>query len=189
MLAMQYGFTLPADYDMDIIDRRIASKGHLLDGFPGLAFKAYLSARRDDADLPSEENLYAPFYLWRDNEGMEAFLAGAGFMALARDFGWPPVRVWSVRQLRTRPGLEAAVCATREVLRLPAHAVLAERFAREDEAADTAFAEGALAVVSAYEPAGWTMLRFCLWPTLRGDLARSGRQAYRVGHVSTADPR
>lgn len=188
MLAMQYGFTLPADYDMDVIDRRIAARGHLLDGFPGLAFKAYLSARRGDPALPSEENLYAPFYLWHDNEGMNAFLAGAGFAALTQDFGWPQVRVWSVWQARTRPGLATAVCATRDVVRLPDHAVLGEHLSGEAATADAEFADGALAVVDAFEPTGWTMVRFCLWPELRGDLARSGRQLYRVGHVSTSGP-
>ena len=34
MIAMQYSFTLPADYDMTRIDERIESKGHLLNGFP-----------------------------------------------------------------------------------------------------------------------------------------------------------
>jgi len=48
MIAMQYRFPLPADYDMAIIDRRIADKGHLTDGFPGLLFKATSArARRD----------------------------------------------------------------------------------------------------------------------------------------------
>ncbi|MGO6908064.1 DUF4865 family protein, partial [Rhizobium ruizarguesonis] len=46
MITMQYSFTLPADYDMSIIDRRIRDKGPLLDGFPNLGFKAYLSARK-----------------------------------------------------------------------------------------------------------------------------------------------
>jgi hypothetical protein len=189
MLAMQYSFTLPADYDMEIIHRRIASKGHLLDGFPGLAFKAYLSAQRNDRALPSEENLYAPFYLWHDNEAMNAFLAGAGFAALTQAFGWPRVRVWSVRQARTRPALADAVCATRDIVRLPAHTALGERLLREDEGADAAFAAGALAVVSAFEPTTWTLLRLCLWPQWRDDLARDGRQLYRAGHVSTSMPR
>ena len=61
MIAMQYSFTLPADYDMAIVHRRIAEKGHLLDDFPQLHFKAYLSAQRDDESLASRENLYAPF--------------------------------------------------------------------------------------------------------------------------------
>ena len=186
MLAMQYSITLPADYDMGIIRQRIATKGPLLDGFPGLAFKAYLSAERGDATLPSEENLYAPFYLWRDNEGMNAFLASEGFAALARDFGWPSVHVWSVWQARTLEALAGAACASREIVRLPPHPALGDRLRREEEATDAELAEGALAVVCAYEPADWTLLRFCLWPEPRGDLARSGRQLYRVGHVSTS---
>ncbi|MCW2914583.1 MAG: hypothetical protein JWN52_2651 [Actinomycetia bacterium] len=36
MHAMQYEITLPADYDMKIIRHRVATKGHLLDAFPGL---------------------------------------------------------------------------------------------------------------------------------------------------------
>ena len=72
MIAMQYTIALPADYDMAIIRRRIADKGHLLDDFPGLAFKAWLHAARDDNELPSRDNLYAPFYLWRDSAGMNA---------------------------------------------------------------------------------------------------------------------
>ena len=31
MIATQYRFPLPADYDMAIIDRRIADRGHLTD--------------------------------------------------------------------------------------------------------------------------------------------------------------
>lgn len=189
MLAMQYTITLPADYDMGIIRRRIATKGSLLDGFPGLAFKAYLSAERGDPALPSGHNLYAPFYLWRDNEGMNAFLAGDGFATLARDFEWPSVHVWSVWQAQTLDALAAAACASREIVRLPDHPALGERLQREAEATDAALAEGALAVVCAYEPTDWTLVRFCLWPELRGDLAGSGRQLYRVGHVSTSASR
>lgn len=36
MLAMQYRFTLPADYDMAIVRRRIADFGHRLDACPQL---------------------------------------------------------------------------------------------------------------------------------------------------------
>ena len=57
MIAMQYGIGLPADYDMGIIRRRTADKGHLLDDFDGLVFKAYLHASRGDARLPSRDGL------------------------------------------------------------------------------------------------------------------------------------
>jgi hypothetical protein len=57
MIAMQYSFTLPADYDMAIIDRRIAQKSGFTDNFPKLLFKAYLTARRGE---DSAENLSRP---------------------------------------------------------------------------------------------------------------------------------
>jgi hypothetical protein len=120
---------------------------------------------------------------------MNAFLTGAGFAAVTQAFGWPRVRVWSTWHARTHPTLAAAVCASRDIVRLPAYAALDEQRLREQEAVDAALADGALAAVSAFEPGEWTLVRFCLWPELRDDLPRSGRQLYRVGHVSTSSSR
>ena len=184
MLAMQYSFTLPADYDMAIIRRRIAEKGHLLDDFPGLAFKAYLYASRDDGELPSGDNLYAPFYLWRDGEAMNRFLGGAGFLALTQAFGRPSISTFSVWQAQLGDELMTAVCATRDIASLPSGVALDEWRQMESEANRAAMADGALAAVSAFEPTGWTRVNFRLWPDLRAGHARKSAQAYRVGHVS-----
>jgi len=184
MIAMQYTIVLPADYDMAVIRRRIADKGHLLDDFPGLAFKAWLHAARDDHELPGPDNLYAPFYLWRDSAGMNAFLNGAGFAALSRDFGRPVVRTWIPWQAEMADDLRGAVCATRETVALPDHADLAEWQDAEAEAARATMADGALAAVHACNPADWTLVRFRLWPEARADLAAAGHRVYRVGHVS-----
>ena len=184
MIAMQYSITLPADYDMAIIRRRIAEKGHTLDDFPGLVFKAWLHASRDDAALSGRDNLYAPFYLWRDSEGMNAFLGSAGFATLARDFGRPVVRTWMPWQAELATDLRGAAGATRELAAIPAHAELAALQAAEAEAARQDRAAGALAAISAYDPSRWTLLRLRLWPALHADLARADRQLYRVGHVS-----
>lgn len=184
MIAMQYSIGLPADYDMAIIRRRIAEKGHLLDGFPGLGFKAYLHASRDDAELPSRDNLYAPFYLWRDHEGMSAFLAGAGFDALASAFGRPAVRIWVPWAEEMAADLRAAAVATREVAPI-GEGVALDRLREEEIAAAKADrAAGALAAIGGYDPGGWSLVRFRLWPGARPDLAREGRQLYRVGHIS-----
>jgi hypothetical protein len=184
MLAMQYEIALPADYDMAVIRRRIAEKGHLLDGFPGLGFKAYLYATRDDAVLPGGANRYAPFYLWRDGEGMNAFLGGAGFAALARDFGRPAVQTWSVWHSASAVDLSMAVSASRQIVPLPEDAMLENWRERETEAAHAAMADGALAAVTAFEPTGWTLMRFRLWPDLRVGLTDHACRLYRVGHVS-----
>ncbi|MEQ0277559.1 DUF4865 family protein [Klebsiella sp. CN_Kp100] len=39
MIVMQYRFTLPADYDMAVIDTHIQENGAKLDGFPGLLLR------------------------------------------------------------------------------------------------------------------------------------------------------
>ncbi|MFD7737514.1 DUF4865 family protein [Kitasatospora sp. NPDC059800] len=92
MHAMQYEITLPADYDLGIIRKRVADKGHLLDAHPGLGLKAYLVRERGRDGSPV--NQYAPFYLWRTAEGMNSFLWGPGFRGLSADFGRPAVRHW-----------------------------------------------------------------------------------------------
>ncbi len=182
MIAMQYGIGLPADYDMTIIRRRIADKGHLLDAFPGLAFKAYLYSARDEGGPAGDDNGYAPFYLWHDNESMNAFLCGPGFAGLARDFGRPSVCTWSVWEARMADDLALAQGATREVVGLPRHVDLDECRLAELQANRVAIADGALAAVVAFDPADWSLVRFRLWPDIRA--CPGDGQACRVGHVS-----
>lgn len=188
MLAMQYDFVLPADYDMAIIRRRIADKGHLLDDFSGLAFKAYAHASRADAEWPSRDNHYAPFYLWHDIEGMNAFLGGAGFAGLAANFGRPSVRTWSVWHAEMDDNLRTASCATRDLVAITPDADLGALGAAETESARAARAQGALAAVCAFDPYQWSLLRFRLWPEPHDAHASSERQHYRVGHVSQPRP-
>ncbi|WP_369978782.1 DUF4865 family protein [Xanthomonas bundabergensis] len=183
MIAMQYSIVLPADYDMAIIRRRIADKGPLLDGLPGLVFKAYLSADRRDPSLSSRSNLYAPFYLWRDAEAMHAFLAGAAFGALSESFGWPAVQLWTVCEARLTADLRGARYARRESVALSDAVALEALGEREAERARGDLAAGALAAVSAYEPHGWNLLRLRLWRDPPPPSSDAG-QAYTVGHVS-----
>lgn len=184
MIAMQYSFVLPADYDMAIIRERIATRGHLLDAFPNLLFKAYLSAEKASSRLPSHDNLYAPFYVWQNAEGMNAFLCGSGFKGLTEAFGWPSIRTWSVWSAQSTPGLRSATCATRELVAIPPHADLEALRARELEGARRDLESGARAAVRAFEPGSWSLVRLSLWGEPGPGLAREDRQLYAVGHVS-----
>jgi len=184
MIAMQYSFTLPADYDMAIIRRRIAEKGHLLDDFPQLHFKAYLSAQRDDENLASRENLYAPFYLWQHEEGMHAFLGGSGFAALTQAFGWPSIKTWSVWRADVSPDLSGATYASRELIAIPPYSALDSLREAERAALQADIDAGARAAISAFEPTQWTMLRFRLWREPPEHPVAADRQLYRVGHIS-----
>lgn len=180
MIAMQYGFTLPADYDMGIIDRRIRDKGPLLDGFPRLAFKAYLSARREDDGFTSSENLYAPFYLWDEPEGIDGFLSSPGFAALTRDFGWPSVQTWLVWHAELGADLRTARYASREITTIAPYSDLATL--RDTAIAEARSRTGALATVTGFDPREWKQLRFSLWPTPPAPMADA--QIYAVGHVA-----
>ena len=182
-LAMQYSFALPADYDMAIVERRIAEKGPALDGLPGLGAKAYLFARRDRG---APENLYAPFYVWDEVSALSGFLAGPGFAAVSGAFGWPQVRVWIVWRARLARDVEQAKFATREIAPIEPHAALNGLKAQEDEAADAAIECGALAAVAGFEPTSWTCVRFRLWRA-RPE-RRDGVALYDVGHVSLGGP-
>ncbi|KAA1182288.1 DUF4865 family protein [Rhizobium tropici] len=185
MIAMQYNFALPADYDMTIIDRRIRDKGPLLDNLPGLKFKAYLTARKGDAVTGSRENLYAPFYVWRQEEGLSDFVCGPGFAALTESFGRPQVNTWIVWRADTSVDIRSAKFATREVIAIDPHTPLAELRVEESETAAQAISNGAaLASVVAFEPTHWTLVRFRLLAEPPKDLARTGLQSYNVGHLS-----
>lgn len=187
MIAMQYSLALPADYDMEIIDRRIRDKGPLLDGFPNLKFKAYLRAAR--GDLGSHENLYAPFYVWDKAEGASDFLCGPGFQALANDFGWPSVSTWIVWQACVAPEFREAKFATREILPIERHAPLDEIRQQDSDGVRRMVESGdVLGSVAGFEPTTWTRVRFRLWDKLPGTCSGHNIQTYRVGHVAAGRP-
>ncbi|MFC9328111.1 DUF4865 family protein [Kitasatospora sp. NPDC057015] len=179
MYAMQYEITLPADYDMEIIRRRVATRGHLMDDFPGLGLKAYLVRERGD-EGGSPVNQYAPFYLWRTAEGMNAFLWGSGFRGIVEDFGRPVVRHWVGAGFRSGPAADSTpLTATRRAEPLPVGVDPAEAIERalaelpEDETLHSA----AVAV----DPDRWELLRTALW---RGRAPEQHGTRYRVLHLS-----
>lgn len=182
MFAMQYAFTLPADYDMGIIRRRIAENGHKTDGFPKLIFKAYLLSSQGET---ASENRYAPFYLWDSPEGMNGFLTHPGFQALARSFGWPVVRTWSIWAERRTSSLAQARYATRDVASIAPYTDLATHAEADTQAVEEAVARDALAAVAGFEPTAWMAVRFHLWADRPETMP--GRDVYEVGHVSTAE--
>ncbi|THB84958.1 DUF4865 family protein [Pantoea allii] len=124
MIIMHYRFTLPADYDMSIIEQRIRLNGARLDGFPGLVAKAYLYACREEGG--PHENRYAPLYFWREARDMQRFLQSPGFATLVRDFGWPIIESWLTLEAQTPlRNLAEARFMTLNRWMIPAHSDLA----------------------------------------------------------------
>jgi len=185
MIAMQYSILLPADYDMGIIDRRIAERGHSTDGFAGLAFKAYLHARKEGVPS-SPDNLYAPFYLWHTTEGLNEFLCGPGFVGLTQSFGWPSVHTWSVWHAQMSKEMTRAKYATRETVPIMPHADLASlRRAEIERSRDLLSSPDVLATVAGFESTNWSLVRFRLWSKMPERPLDGQVHIYGVGHVST----
>jgi hypothetical protein len=184
MISMQYRITLPADYDMGIIRQRIADKGHLLDDFPNLAFKAYLYADRKAAYAEGRDNLYAPFYLWHNSDGMNVFLSGAMFAGVVASFGRPAVQTWSVWRADVAPDLSSAERATRDIVPIAAGTAIEALRNAESDGVQHDLDRGAIAAVSAFDPASWTLLRFRLWRESIQRPVGDHVDVYEIGHIS-----
>lgn len=181
MIAMQYSFTLPADYDMSIIDRRIKDNGYKLDGFPDLCFKSYLSARIGVAG--SSENLYAPFYLWERPQGMDAFLSGPGFKNVSGAFGWPNVASWIVWHQHVSPDIRTASFAARNITSITPHSDLSALRVSAVKRAKEKVEIGALTSVTGFDPGSWSLMEFSLWTESPDDQIPG--QSYQVGYIAS----
>jgi hypothetical protein len=182
--AMQYALTLPADYDMDVIRHRVATRGHLLDDWDGLGFKTYLV--RERGVFGSPVNQYAPFYLWNTVAGMNSFLWGGPFQRIVDDFGRPSVRQWT--GLAYEEGGAAGSAVRVAVLRRqqvpdggPVSEVVAEA---EREAGRLAGEDGAVLAAAAVDPSRWELVHFSLWAH---DTPRTEGEVYEVLHMSAPE--
>ncbi|MGO4127598.1 DUF4865 family protein [Inquilinus sp. YAF38] len=182
MYAMQYEITLPADYDMQVIRRRVAVRGPALDALPGLGLKAYLIRERGVDGAPV--NQYAPFYLWASTAAMGRFLwGGGGFGGIVDSFGRPAVRHWTGIACLAGPDRSGTSrCATRHAEPLPEDAdpagLVAEAVA---DLGRRARLPGVHTAALAVDPQSWELVRFTLWTTAP---AADGER-YQVLHLST----
>lgn len=182
MHGMNYRITLPADYDMGIIRHRVATRGHLLDTFPGLGQKAYLIRERGVDGSPV--NQYAPFYLWNTPGGMNSFLWGAAFQAIVDDFGRPVVEHWTGLGFARGPAVaEPPKAAARSARPLAAGEHLPDVIERElTELAERAGQPGVHSTTLLVDPRHWELLHFTLWQDRAPD--ESGAERYQVLHLS-----
>ncbi|WP_328472405.1 DUF4865 family protein [Streptomyces sp. NBC_00448] len=182
MHGMNYRIALPADYDMGIIRQRVATRGHLLDAFPGLGQKAYLIRERGTDGSPVNE--YAPFYLWNTAQGMNSFLWGPGFRSLVDDFGRPTVEHWTGLGFERGPEVaQPPAAATRAARQVAAGEPLAEAVARElAELREVAARPGAHSAALLVDPRHWELLRFTLWRDAAPE--EPGAERFQVLHLS-----
>ncbi|WP_335979938.1 DUF4865 family protein [Streptomyces sp. CA2R106] len=182
MHGMNYRIVLPADYDMGVIRRRVETRGHLLDAFPGLGLKAYLIRERGTDGSPVNE--YAPFYLWNTAHGMNSFLCGPGFRGLVADFGRPAVEHWTGLAFARGPAAaEVPAAATRAARPLRADEPLEEVAARASaQLREDAARPGVHCAALLLDPRHWELLHFTLWRDAAPE--EPGAERFQVLHLS-----
>ncbi|MDX3672153.1 DUF4865 family protein [Streptomyces europaeiscabiei] len=184
MHATQYEITLPADYDMEVVRRRVASRGHALDAWEGLGLKAYLMRERGVHGSPV--NQYAPFYLWNSVEGMNSFFWGGGFQGVVDDFGRPSVRQWTGLAYEAGGGADSpARVAVRARRPVPGGVSLGEVV--EDAVRGTerlASSDGAVLAAAAVNTSRWEIVHFSVWDH---DAPNAEGETFQVLHMSTPE--
>ena len=184
MHAMQYEITLPADYDMSVVRRRVARRGHALDAWAGLGLKAYLMRERGVHGSPV--NQYAPFYLWNSVVGMNSFLWGGGFQGIVDDFGRPSARQWTGLSYEAGGDIGASArVAVRERRPVSGGVPLGE--AVEDavrESGRLASLEGAVLAAAAVDTGRWEIVHFSLWER---EAPKGEGEVFQVLHLSTPE--
>lgn len=174
MIAMQYSFTLPANYDMDIIRERIVTNGPLTDGLPGLVQKGFLMNEKGKglANFVASNNEYAPFYVWQTEEAMRDFLLSSRFEKLSQDFGRPVVQTWPIVEFDTSSTrlLEYPLVATKETVALSDSIELSQQIERERLLHRQIVNENAVySRAVAIDIQNWQVVRFSIWPSSRED--------------------
>ncbi|MDU0479576.1 DUF4865 family protein [Staphylococcus chromogenes] len=184
MYAMQYQITLPTDYDMQIIRDRVIRTGHLMDGYHGLEFKAYLIQEKTKG---APRNAYAPFYVWGDIDGMQQFCWGKlGYSAIVRDFGRHSIQDWTVHQLLDGPAdYSAARSLTIKTVPLPTNTAPFHCIENITSEFLTTATGSTVARVTAVDVTTWTVILVEL-STREADKCAIDSTTYEVLHVSTA---
>jgi hypothetical protein len=85
---MQYCLRLPDGFGPERVTERVAKRNRLFAGVPGLVTKFYL--------YNEPERIYAPLYIWENNESLQRFLLSGLFDGVVKDFGRPRVRTWNI---------------------------------------------------------------------------------------------
>ncbi|MET8653679.1 DUF4865 family protein [Nocardia aurea] len=190
MYAKQYGFTLPASYDMTTIRELVARASSATDDWKGLGLKAYMIRERGINDSPVNE--YALFYLWNDIAEMARFLVGGnGFQHVIRSLGRPEVQHWMGLASMAGPARDTApTAATRHLTPLTADADpdgtgLMARIEREIAELTTLATHPEVHTAAlALDPKNWQLLRFTLWSTTV-PASDDHPDRYEVLHLST----
>ncbi|MFM2130387.1 MAG: hypothetical protein RL477_1933 [Pseudomonadota bacterium] len=157
MIAMQYTIRLAGDYDLQQVRERAVRRKPLFDGTEGLVHKSYL--------FNESQLVYAPFYVWQNDDAVRNYLTSDLFRDLAETFGRPRVRLWNVLACESAISDEHwPKVAVKELDVIAAEQNLADLFAAERERHREALATRGLCFhVTGFDPDRWELMRFSAW--------------------------
>lgn len=174
MQAMQYTVTLPTDYDMQIIRKRVADNGNKTDYFSGLLFKAYFITEREQGSV---SNSYAPLYIWKDSEGMNKFIFKGFYDNIIQSFGWQHIEIGVTSSVDLAPDFLESRYAIEEYQPIAANTSL------QDVPLVAERHEGELGKVRLYNPDKWQLVTYTFLHELPDTLSEK-QKSYEILHIS-----
>lgn len=176
MQAMQYKVGLPADYDMEIIKKRVRTSGHKTDGFKDLLFKAYLITEKQAGNL---ENSYCPLYVWKDTEGMTQFIFEGFFDNIIASFGWQHIEIGVTSHVHLDPLFSKSHYVIEEYKEIPRRNSI-----NKFEFVSNQY-ENMLGQVIIYNPDKWIYVTFSFFEN-KPKYSECNQTVYSVLHLSLA---
>ena len=160
MIIVHYGHRLPANYDIGLIRKRAAERGHLFDAIPELHFKAFLLRERGQFGAITSE--YSSLYLWRRDEGFRNFLLEGRYKSVTDSFGRAAIETRVALDAR-RGGGRAARFLYKQEQDIPLDADLTAAFGAEIERNHaTAQEQGTVASAVGVDVQNWKVTRVVL---------------------------
>jgi len=160
MFIVHYGHRLPANYDIGLIRKRAAERGHLFDATPELHFKGFLLRERDHYGASTSE--YSSLYLWRKDEGFRNFLVDGRYKSVTDSFGRAAIETRVALDARKGSGRSARF-AYKQEQDIPLDADLTSVFAVEIERnAAAAQRKGTVAAAVGVDVQSWRITRVLL---------------------------
>lgn len=183
MIANHYVFTLPADYDMNIIRKRVADKGAAFDSLDELILKAFLISEKGVNG--NGENAYAPFYVWQTEKGLLDFLCSDKFKTVTQAFGWASVKTWMVLDYSFGNRALEPKYATQKIVQISSHTNMQRLLMEEMEFHQKALQlPGVHSRVISLNPTVWEIMRFTLWNAPPEVRESEKMNRYEILHIS-----
>ncbi|MBI1274977.1 DUF4865 family protein [bacterium] len=156
MMAMQYTISLPRGHAPEAIQERVEKRHPLFVGREGLKHKSYL--------YNAKEAVYAPFYVWENDDELTNFLLDDLFHGVVTSFSRPRIRSWQVLHTYDANRPDKARYARLESDTIPAEADVRKLVEKEwaNQTALRVHEELGFHIIG-LDPDRWEIIRYSEW--------------------------